>query len=121
MRRYGSHQEISSARKRLVELREKRRKSVSESIQRSRTTILINMAIEVLSGLIYAVGVFYAVRILNIRRSQMETVHYRIILGSILSISCVWFVILIAKARSNYIRLRKIVTPDDNSQEQGPE
>lgn len=69
---------------------------------------MINLAIEAISALIYAVGVVYAIMFLDLRKPFMEPVHYRVLVGAIVFISLVWFAILIGKARRNLKRLREV-------------
>jgi len=98
---------ISSGRKRLAELRE-RRVSAAEAIRNSRTTVLINLFIEIASGLIFGVGVIYAVKFLNLRRPYMAPLQYRIFIGTFGVITLAWYVYLVNKVRSNVKRLREL-------------
>ena len=63
MLRFSDPRRLSSGRQRLSQLRERKRISVAESIDRSRTTVLVNMAIAVISGLLFAVGLIYLIKI----------------------------------------------------------
>ena len=108
MENHGRSEHMSSGRKRMEELREKKRPGVQESIRHARSTVFINIVIEAISALIFVVGVFYAIRFLNLRKPFMEPLQYRIIIGSFTVISIVWFGFLLGKVRKNVLRLREI-------------
>jgi len=100
--------DIRAGRQRLRELRETRRMSVAESVSRSRTTVIANLIIEVLSGVFFAVGVYYALRFLDMQRPNMEPIHYRIFSGAFVIIALGWFTWLFWKIRANVLRLREL-------------
>lgn len=102
----------SSSRKRLSDLRERERESVSETIQGSRTTILINMFIQIAAGLIYAVGLYVIIQFLNLRKTLMNPLQYKIYFGAFTAISCGWYIYLFIKIRSYYKRFRNASTRD---------
>ena len=101
-------QDVPSGRKRLSELRERKRASVSESIGNSRTTVIINMIINITSGMIFAVGLFYVMRFLNMRKPYMDPMQYRIFIGAFIFISVGWFAYLVVRIRRHIKRLREI-------------
>lgn len=100
--------DIQSSRRRLSELRERKRANVSESIGKSRTTVIINMIINITSGMIFAVGLFYVMRFLNMRKPYMDPMQYRIFIGAFIFISCGWFAFLVVRVRRHIKRLREI-------------
>ena len=100
--------DIPSGRRRLSELRERKRASVSKSIGNSRTTVIINMIINITSGIIFAVGLFYVMRFLNMRRPYMDPMQYRIFIWAFIFISCGWFAYLVLRVRRHIKRLREI-------------
>ena len=99
--------EIRSSLKRLDELRERRKNSVAEVIRRRRSTIIINMTIEIAAGIVFAVGLFYVMRFLSMQKSQMEPFHYRIYIGAFTVISCGWFLYISLKIRLHYKLLKE--------------
>lgn len=108
MTRIDQPSEIRSSRKRLAELQERRKNSVTEVIRRRRSTIIINMTIEIAAGIVFAVGLFYVMRFISMQKSQMETFHYRIYIGAFTVISCGWFLYIFLKIRSHYRLLKEI-------------
>ena len=78
MSRFSDPSKLSSSGRRLSELRERKRTSITESINKSRTTILINIAIAVVSGILFAVGLIYVIRIIHIRKPFIEPEQYKI-------------------------------------------
>ena len=113
MDKYSRRQDISSARKRMSELRERHKPSVADSIRRSRTTIFINMLIELFSGILYAVGLYIAIRFLNLRKPFMEPIQYKVFIGAFTVISCGWFSYLLIKMYGNLKRFRRISSMQD--------
>jgi len=103
----------AAGRQRLEELREKRNLRDTVSIRRARTTVIINILIEICSGLIFCVGALYAVRFLNIRRPFMEPMHYRLFLSSFGIVSAGWLFFLIGKIRRNWKHLRELSLPGE--------
>lgn len=103
-----SRADSASAKKRLEELRERRNTGIVGSPLQARNTVIINMIIEVVSAFIYCVGVYYAIRFLNLRRPFMEEIQYRIFIGVFLIVSVVWFGFLIARVRKSILRIKEI-------------
>lgn len=100
--------DIRSGRRRLSELRERKRASVSESIGNSRTTVIINMIINITSGIIFAVGLIIVLKFLNMRKPYMDPMQYRIFIGAFIFISAGWFTWLVIRIRRHIKRLREI-------------
>jgi len=96
---------INAGRRRLQEIREQRGPSALDTIKNSRTTVTINIAIEVLSGILFMTGLVIAVKFLNLRRAFMEAIHYKMMLWSIIAIGAGWSVWLLIRMRSNVQRL----------------
>ena len=103
----------TAGRRRIEELREQRSLRDEVTIRRARTTVIINILIEICSGLIFGVGAFYAVRFLNLRRPYMEPMHYRLFLSTFALISVVWLAFLIGKIRRNWKRLGELNLPGE--------
>ena len=101
-------EKITSGRKRISELRLRRRSSVSDSIRNSRNTIIINMIIGITSGVIFAVGLYFVVQFLYMRKPYMDPLQYKIIMGAFMIIACGWFIFLIIRIRSHYKRFREV-------------
>jgi len=99
---------IGSGKRRLEELRETRRVSAHESVSRSRTTVLINIGIELVSACIYLVGISYAFLFLSVRKPFMDPLHYRLFIGAFLAVSAVWLTLLARKVIRNILRYREI-------------
>ena len=115
MLRFSGPRKLSSGRRRLSELRERKRTSVAESINKSRTTILINMTIAVVSGLLFAIGLIYVIRIIHIRKQFIDPEMYKILIGLLSFIACAWIVILILRIRKHLRLYRKVYAPKDHS------
>ena len=107
MKKLDELPEFSSSRKRLSELRERKIKSVSDSIEYSRTTVLTNMVIAVSSGVFFVVGIVYLMRFIHMRKSFMEPTQYQLFMGLLILIVCGWFIILFLRIRKHYKLLRK--------------
>jgi len=108
MRKIDKTRNFFASRKRLSELRERREEEASLPIRYSRSTILINVAILIASGVIFAVGLFYIIRFLGLQKPHMEPVQYKIYIFAIASIACAWSVYLFIKIRSYYRLFRRI-------------
>ena len=110
MKKIDDFPELKASRKRLAELREKRA-SVTDLIERKRSTILINMIISIAAGVIFAVGLYFVMRFLNMRKPQMDPVQYKIYMGVFTLISIGWFVYLFLKIQTYYKLLRRTFPP----------
>ena len=100
--------ERSGGRKRLSELRNLRKqKSVVDSIYTSRTTVLVNLIIMIVSGLIMIVGLSYIIRFLFMQRVNMEPVQFGIFIGTIFLLAGFWLLYFFYKLKSYYLFLRR--------------
>ena len=96
---------IQFGKRRLRELRDKKRPSVDDTIKNSRTTVLINIAIEIFSGILFMIGLVYAIRFLNLRRPFIGDTHYLVMFWGFLVIGVGWFVWLLMRMRRKVNRL----------------
>ena len=113
MEKSGKSIKLSSNRKRFAELKERKRLSSSEFIGYSRSTLFVNLIIELIAGVLFAIGLFYILWFIRIRKSYMELSIYRLILGGVIIIGCVWFGFLLAKIRAKVRLLRRNSTREN--------
>ena len=66
----------SSGRRRLAELRERKRDSVADSINRSIATVIVNLIIELASACLFIVGLVIIANIMGINRSEMDPMMF---------------------------------------------
>ena len=78
------------------------RLSVTESIRTSRTTILVNMIIEISTTLILIFGCVYLTRFLIYFRYRINDLYFNIFLGTILFCSLGWSIYIVIQLRNNY-------------------
>ena len=109
----NSNNSIGSGKRRLETLRETRRVSTHETVNRSRTTVMINIGIELLSACIYIVGISYAFMFLSMRKPFMDPLHYRLFIGAFIAVSAVWLTLLTRKVIRNILRYREITRQVD--------
>ncbi len=100
-------QKISDNEKRFSKLLEKRKKSVAFMIEHRRSTIIINIVIEITAGVIFAVGLVYVMWFMRIRKSLIGPAQYRVFMLAFICIACFWFVYLFVKILSQYRLLRR--------------
>lgn len=86
------------------------RPSISESINKSRTTLLINMVIEGAAAVIMIVGFTYFIRFLFYWRNSMVDVYFNISLGTIIFFVIGWSTYIFTKLRNNYMLFKKAGT-----------
>ncbi|MBN1292538.1 MAG: hypothetical protein JXB48_11925 [Candidatus Latescibacteria bacterium] len=99
---------LKSGKQRIRELREKRTKpSVAESISNQRSMILINIVIEIATGIILVVGLYYLVQFLMFKRADIEPFQYKLSMGCIAVFTFGWLTYLSLKVRANILRFRK--------------
>lgn len=105
------------ARKRLAELRERKRLRAGslQTMNRSRTTIMVNMAIGIVSGLLFLVGLIVVIRFLGYQRAEMGETSYRVFLGVMLIVGAFWLVFLALRIRT-HLRLYSDVTRCDHEE-----
>lgn len=99
---------IPTGRQRLESIRARRERGMLGSPRHAKNTVVINMAIEAVSAVIYLVGVWYAIRFLNIRRPFMEEMHFRIIVGVFLLVTVVWASFLVRRVLHNIQRYKDL-------------
>ena len=113
MKNHNESGELRRSRERFAELQRQKSKSVTYMIGRKRTTIIINMIIEILSGVIYGFGLFFIIQFLQMRKSHMGPGQYKIFIGAFTVISIGWFIYLSLKIRTSYKRLREVSAKRD--------
>ena len=111
--------DLSYINKRREEVRRiRRRASIDDVIQRNRTTLLINLSIEILAGLILMAGIVYTAYFLTMRRSLLHPGQYTLYMSVLVFFSVFWFSYVVYKARNKYLLYRKystkIKSPDDS-------
>ena len=100
-------------RQRIREIRDKRhRYSAAEAVSRKKSVIISNIAIEVITGIILLVGVYYLVQFILISRDYSGEAITRISLGAISVIAGGYIVYLAIKIRGGIEKLR---STEDNS------
>lgn len=100
--------DLSYINKRREEVRRiRRRASIDDVIQRNRTTLLINLLIEILAGLILMAGIVYTAYFLTMRRSHLHPGQYTLYMGVLAFFSVGWFTYIVYKARNKYLLYRK--------------
>ena len=111
MKNFNTITERSSRRKRLSELRNRQKqRSVIDSIYTSRTTVFINLAIMIISGVLLIIGLSYIIRFLFMQRENMEPIHFYIFIGTILLVAGFWLLYFFYKLKSYYLALRRLKT-----------
>ena len=113
--------DLSYINKRREEARRiRRRASVDEVIQRNRTTLLINLLIEILAGLILLAGTAFTAYFLTMRRSVLPPGQYKLYMGVLAFFSVGWFTYVAYKVRNKYLLYRKCSSksksPDDSEE-----
>ena len=99
---------VSSGKKRMEELRKKRKRpDAVESISNQRSMILINIVIESATGIILFTGLFYIFRFVMMNRFSFDPMYHRLILGCLVIFSFGWFTYITLKIRTDIIRFRK--------------
>lgn len=100
--------QAGTGRKRLEELRKKRKRpGTAESISDQRSMILINIVIESATGVILFTGMFYIFRFIMMNRFSFDPMYHKLILSCLAVFSFGWFIYLILKIRTDIIRFRK--------------
>jgi len=108
--------DLSYIKKRREEARRiRRRASVDEIIQRDRTTLLINLLIEIIAGLILIAGIMYTAYFLTIRRSALSPAQYKLYIGVLAFFSVGWFTYVASKVRKKYLLYREYSKKPDLS------
>lgn len=86
------------------------RPSIYESINKSRTTLLINMVIEGAAAVIMIVGFTYFIRFLFYWRTRIVDVYFNISLGTIIFFAVGWSTYIFTKLRDHYKLFKKAGT-----------
>jgi hypothetical protein len=93
------------------------RPSVNESINNARTTLFINLLIEILSGVVLLVGIGYTVRFLLNRRAYLDPDRLRLYLEVLAFFAAGWLTYFGFKVRARYRALRRITRlPESNGE-----
>ena len=90
------------------------RPSISESISKSRTTILINMVIEGAAAVIMIAGFTYLIRFLFYWRNRMVDIHFNVFLGTLVFFAVGWSTYIFIKLRNHYELFKKAGTNEEN-------
>ncbi len=85
----------------------RQRPGVHEAIRSSRSTLLINLIIEIASGLILLVGIAFTVKFLHDRKAYIEPGKYRLYLQIISVFTIGWFAYVGHKVRTKYRAFRR--------------
>jgi len=93
----------------------RKRPSVHDTIRASRSTLLINLVIEIVSGLILFVGIAYTVQFLTARKAYIEPGKFRLYLQILGFFSVAWFTYVGFKVRKKYLAFRNAGKPSDPS------
>ena len=98
----------ATGRRRIAELRERKmRRSVAESIAKSRSMVIINLVILIASGFIMLVGVFYILRFLVLKQADYDPMVYKVGLAFIAIFTFSWITYLAMKIRVYILFLRE--------------
>jgi len=87
--------------------RRRTRPSVRDSIDRARSTLLINLIIEILAGLILLAGIVFTVKFLFDRRSALDPGRFKLYIEVMIFFTIGWLTYVGFKVRAKYILLRK--------------
>ncbi len=80
---------------------------VTDSISRSRTTLIMNLVIEFFSAAVLFTGIIYFFRFMFFFRSRMDDATFRIFLGAMFVFSAGWFTFIFFKLREHFRMLMK--------------
>jgi hypothetical protein len=100
--------DLSYINKRREEARRiRRRASIDDVIQRNRATLLINLLIEIMAGLVLMAGIVYTGYFLTIRRHLLHAGQYQLYMSILVFFSVFWFSYVAYKAWKKYLLYRK--------------
>ena len=91
--------------------------SVAETISKSRTTILVNMIIEIACTMILIVGIIYLIRFLVYFRENMVELYFRLFLGAVILFTIGWSVYFFIKLYEHYRLFKKTGNNKNNFEE----
>ena len=98
------------------EIRDKRRRySAAESVSRKKSVIISNIIIEIMTGVILLIGVYYLVQFILISRDYSGETITRINVGAISIIAGGYIIYLAIKIRSGINKLKN--TGEDSGQD----
>ena len=80
---------------------------VADTISKSRTSILINMIIEIACAMVLIVGIIYFIMFLIYFRRNMVELYFRIFLGTVILFTFGWFSYFVIKLREHYGLFKK--------------
>ena len=90
------------------------RPGVHESIRDARVTLLINLIIEILAGVILLVGIGYTVRFLYDRRAFIDPDKLRLYLGVLGFFTVGWLTYFGFKVRARFLAFKRHGKPPEN-------
>ncbi len=82
------------------------RPSVRDSIDRARSTLLINLVIEILAGIILLAGIGFTVKFLFDRRAALDPAKFKLYIEIIAFFTAGWLTYVGFKVRAKYRLLR---------------
>ncbi|MCE5248979.1 hypothetical protein LLG96_02035 [bacterium] len=107
---------FAAGKKRIEELRIKRaRPSIEDTISRSRSMILVNLFVEIATGIILVIGLSYLVRFLIARRPFIDPKMFNLVVGCMAALTVGWIVYLFTRMRSHIAMLRKASSDSGDS------
>ena len=87
------------------------RPSVRDSIDRARSTLLINLLIEILAGVILLAGIVFTVKFLYDRRAYLDPARFKLYIEVVVFFTVGWITYVGFKVRAKYRLLRKNWNP----------
>lgn len=88
------------------------RSGVSDSINYARSTLLINLVIEIAAGLIFLTAIMYTVRFLFARREMLDHARFKLYIEILIFFTLGWFTYIGFKVRAKYLLLKKRWNPE---------
>ncbi|MHB9030984.1 MAG: hypothetical protein ACYC9O_19615 [Candidatus Latescibacterota bacterium] len=93
---------------------DRQRPGVHDSIRNARTTLLINLFIEIFSGIILLVGIGYTARFLLDRRAYLEPGKLRLYLEVLAFFTVGWMTYFGFKVRAKFLALKRHGKPRES-------
>jgi hypothetical protein len=97
------------------------RPGVSDSIERARSTLLINLIIEIVAGLILLFAIVFTVRFLFTRREMLDPVKFKLYIEILIFFTIGWFTFIGFKVRAKFLLLKKHWNPGKSQENNGEE
>lgn len=91
--------------------RRRTRPSVRDSIDRARSTLLINLLIEIIAALILIAGIGFTVKFLYNRRVNLDPAKFKLYIEIIVFFTVGWLTYVGFKIRAKYRLLRRNWNP----------